>query len=106
MENGEPYEWITPGVYARMECTKQISVQAGVYRNSEAGISTYAAGVYEHPRWPVFVAAGVVTGYEGQPVGPIGGVGVKVGKNFRVMAAPPNPSGGGVWLLTLMMDFK
>lgn len=104
MANGEDYEWLTPGVYARMECSKQLSVQGGVYRNSEAGISFYAAGVWEHPEWPVFVAAGAVTGYEDQPVGPIGGLGVKAGEHFRFMMAPPAGS-DGVWLLTVMMDF-
>ena len=103
MDTGEAYEWLTPGAYLRVECSEQISTQAGVFRNSEGGVSLYGAAVWEPSKLPIFIAAGGASGYRDRNLSPIGGVGVKAGEHVRFMLAPPAPRNGS-WLLTAMWE--
>lgn len=58
----------------------------GLFINSESSPSFYASYTLEDGPW--FAEFGLVTGYSGLPVTPMARVGVSLGGNVRLFAAP------------------
>lgn len=81
------YNDINPGGYIRLDC----NIVAGAYHNSESNMSAYAAFAFEKPigRLTPFIVAGVVVGYENQPVAPLitPGVAVEVSEHVALRLA-------------------
>ena len=69
------YTDINPGVYVESEC----GVMIGAFRNSYGNFSAQLAYRLEPKKLPVFVEAGLATGYPGHDVQPYAMGGVRVG---------------------------
>lgn len=94
-DRARDYNEVNLGAYAR--CGQLV---AGVYHNSDRGVSVWGGKQFDRVVGPVDVTVGLVAGYKRSPVLPLLVPSVRLGNVRLSLLLPLEKGGGGVHLST------